>query len=118
MSEAHPDAQRLYESLCRALLSDPAVTRESDATQQRTGFGASALKTDERIFAMLVRGRLVVKLPRHQVDALVAAGEGERYDPGRGRLMKEWLTVTSQSQERWLELASEALEFAARRRAA
>jgi hypothetical protein len=32
--------------------------------------------------------------------------------------MKEWLTVTSQSQERWLELASEALEFAARRRAA
>jgi hypothetical protein len=32
--------------------------------------------------------------------------------------MKEWLTVTSQSQERWLELASEALEFVARRRAA
>ena len=118
MSEAHATAERRYDNLCRTLLSDPAVSRESDPTQRRTGFGSSALKTDNRIFAMLVRGRLVVKLPRYQVDALVAAGEGERYDPGRGRLMKEWLTVTSQSQERWLELASEALEFAARRRAA
>ena len=119
MSQDHASAQQRYESLCRTLLSNPAVTRESeDATQQRTGFGATALKTDNRIFAMLVKDRLVVKLPRHQVDALVAAGEGERYDPGRGRLMKEWLTVTSQSQERWLDLAGEALAFVARQRAA
>jgi hypothetical protein len=67
---------------------------------------------------MLVRGRLVVKLPRYQVDALVAAGEGERYDPGRGRLMKEWLTVTSESEEEWLALARDALGFAARRNVA
>jgi TfoX/Sxy family transcriptional regulator of competence genes len=118
MSEAHATAEERYESLCRTLLDEPAVTRESGATQQRTGFGSSALKVDDKIFAMLVNGRLVVKLPRHAVEALVASGEGERYDPGRGRLMKEWVALESQSEEQWLRLAKEALEFVARRSAA
>jgi hypothetical protein len=51
---------------------------------------------------MLSKGRLVVKLPRQRIDALVATGAGERFDPGHGRLMKEWLP-----------LAREALAFVA-----
>ena len=34
----------------------------------KKGFGASALVTNNRILAMLVRDRLVVKLPRQRVD--------------------------------------------------
>ena len=118
MSEAHATAEERYEILCRTLLGEPAVMRESDASRQRTGFGSSALTVDDKIFAMLVKGWLVVKLPQHRVDALVALGEGERYDPGGGRLMKEWVTVGPQSKERWLDLAREALEFVTRRSAA
>src|SRR5207247_2039163 len=52
------------------------------------------LKVNEKIFAMLVRGDLVVKLPRARVDELVAARTGKRFDPRRdGRVMKEWLVV-------------------------
>lgn len=118
MSDAHATAEERYEGLCRALLGDPAVTRESGATQQRTGFGSSALKVHDKIFAMLVKDWLVVKLPQHRVDALVTLGEGERYDPGGGRLMKEWLTARSQSQDEWLDLAREALEFVSHKSAA
>ncbi|HXB53155.1 MAG TPA: hypothetical protein VN461_00100 [Vicinamibacteria bacterium] len=76
------------------------------------GFGSSALKLDGRIFAMLSsKGGFVVKLPRERVDELVGRGHGQYFDPGRGRLMKEWLAVSSRSIS-WLELAREAYGFA------
>jgi len=118
MSDTHARAQAFYENVCRSLLDEPAVTHESDAGPHRTGFGSSALKVDDKIFAMLVKDWLVVKLPEHRVDALVTLGEGERYDPGGGRFMKEWATVGPQAHERWLDLAREALEFVSRRSAA
>jgi hypothetical protein len=58
-----------------------------------SGFGSSALRFHNKIFAMLANGRLVVKLPRARVDELVAAGEGIRFDAGKGTPMKEWLSV-------------------------
>ena len=118
MSDAHAAAEERYESLCRTFLDQPGVTRESKDSSQRTGFGSSALKVDNKIFAMLVKDWLVVKLPQHRVDALVTIGDGERYDPGGGRLMREWVTVTSESEEEWLALARDALGFAARRNVA
>ena len=95
-----------YAELARAFLGQPEVSQEG------RGFGSSALKVRGRIFAMLSsRGEFVVKLPRQRVDQLVAAGEGDRYDPGKGRLMKEWLAVKAGDQRDWLPLAEEALAF-------
>jgi len=82
----------------------------------RRAFGATSLKTGGRIFAMLVEGRLVVKLPAPRVDELIAAGAGERFDPGHGRLMKEWLALRADSDDAWLSLATESEAFVARRR--
>jgi hypothetical protein len=63
---------------------------------------------------MLVRDQLVVKLPRSRVAALIASGDGERFDPRHdGRLMKEWLCVAPTAQMEWLALAREALAFVA-----
>ena len=58
-------------------------------------------------------GKFVVKLPRQRVDMFVVVGEGERFDPGHGRLMKEWLAVTPTSEIDWLSLAKEAMNFVA-----
>jgi hypothetical protein len=64
-----------------------------------------------KIFAMLVRGQLVIELPRQRVNELVQAGKGDQFDPRRdGRLMKEWLVFTGGSGL-WIELASEAYRF-------
>jgi TfoX/Sxy family transcriptional regulator of competence genes len=74
-------------------------------------FASEGLKVDGRIFAMAVRGRLVVKLPRDRVGELVDAGSGERFDPGHGRLMKEWVSVPPSDSASWVGLAEEAYRF-------
>lgn len=56
-------------------------------------FGSSGLKINGKVFAMLVKGDLVVKLPRESVDELIAGGSGVAFDPGHGRVMKEWVRV-------------------------
>jgi len=63
-----------------------------------------------KIFAMFARGKFVAKLPKERVDEIVNVGKGERFDPGHGRLMKEWVALKTQ-REPWLALAQEAFEF-------
>ena len=78
------------------------------------GFGASALRVEGRIFAMLAHDRLVVKLPASRVTTLVADGDGDHFDAGKGRPMKEWLSLRPDSLLSWSELAHEALRFVRR----
>jgi hypothetical protein len=100
-----------YAVLVAAFLAKPGVTFGSEGPTPRRAFGSDALKVENRIFAMLVRERLVLKLPRKRVDALVGQGDGERFDPGHGRLTKEWLALDPRSDQDWEALAGEALEF-------
>jgi hypothetical protein len=79
------------------------------------GFGSKGLKVARKLFAFRSSsGDLVVKLPAARVDVLIAAGDGVRFDPGHGRLMKEWVAIDPARGKRWLALAKEALEHAAR----
>ncbi|HEX5417790.1 MAG TPA: hypothetical protein VFZ25_19195 [Chloroflexota bacterium] len=107
MNDPSMTSEQRYEAIVHALLDTPGVTRGGQ------GFGSSGLKVHNKVFAMLSsKQEFVVKLPRQRVDALVAAGQGERFDPrGDGRLMKEWLCVGPATDEEWLALAREALEF-------
>ena len=78
-----------------------------------SGFGRGSLKYRGKIFAMLVRGSLVVKLPADRVAALIAAREGVAFDANKGIPMREWFSLAPGSGLDWLSLATEALEFAA-----
>jgi hypothetical protein len=101
-------AEAVYAEIAGKLTREPDVVHNPAESRR---FGSSALTTGGRIFAMLVRGRLVVKLPRRRVDELLGAAQGEPFDAGRGRPMKEWVAFGSRSQERWLDMATEALEY-------
>ncbi len=107
--------EQRYASLVQAFTGNLDVT-PPDETPSGNQFGSSALRINNKIFAMLVRGQLVVKLPKRRVDALIGAGEGEPFDAGRGRPMKEWLAVARTQEENWLPLAREAMEFVATNR--
>ena len=74
-------------------------------------FGSSALRVHGRIFAMVSHGRLVLKLPPKRVAELIDSGGGGTYDAGKGRPMKEWVSLGPGRQDHWLDLATEAMEF-------
>lgn len=101
------DPARRFELLVEDLLETPGV----EPPRPGSGFGSSAVRVHKRIFVMLVRGALVVKLPKERVDALVADHAGVRFDANKGTPMKEWLSLDPDSTLPWLPLAREALEF-------
>jgi hypothetical protein len=76
------------------------------------GFGRSALRYRGKIFAMHVRGALVVKLPADRVAGLVAAGHGAHFDANKGTPMREWFAAAPDCSLTWSDLAAEALAFA------
>lgn len=102
-----------FAKLLSALAKAPGfavVLKDYHASRAKGGqkFGADALKVRGKIFAMISsRNHLVVKLAKERVDALVAARVGEHFDPGHGRVMKQWLAVTSPKAD-WPELVREA----------
>ena len=77
-----------------------------------SGFGRGSLKYRGKIFAMLVRGSLVVKLPAERVTALINAGDGVAFDANKGTAMREWFSLARDSDLGWESLATEALDFA------
>ncbi len=85
--------------------------KNQDVTYGGTGFGSRALKVNGRIFAMMSsRRQVVVKLPKNRVDDLVRRGQGEYFDSGNGRPMKEWLVLRGTTTS-WLEFARAAYRF-------
>jgi hypothetical protein len=91
----------------------PVIAAFTGNRQVTTGtmMASLGLKVNGRIFAMMVRGRFVAKLPRERVDEMVRLGQGERFDPRRdGRVMKEWL-VAGEKAPPWIELAREAHRY-------
>jgi hypothetical protein len=100
-----------FAALVETMLARTDATYGSDGSGPQRAFGSTSLKTNGKIFAMLVKGRLVVKLDRTRVNELVAAGAGEPFDPGSGRIQKEWVAIESSSDEVWLALATESELF-------
>ncbi len=98
-----------FDAVVAALAGERGVERPEP---KRSKFGSNGLKVDGRIFAMLVRGALVVKLPAARVQELIATGRGAPFDAGKGRPMKEWVTITG-AEKTWVELAREARRFVA-----
>ena len=101
-----PEAR--YAELAQRMKGKAGVTHVTEGK----GFGSSGqLKVQGRIFAMLVRGELVLKLPRDRVEELIATGHGKHFDAGKGKPMREWFVLSPTSSKRWEALTQEALVF-------
>ena len=97
-----------YDKLVDTLTAQPDVSPPSPGGK----FGSNGLKVSGKIFAMLVRGELVVKLPRKRVSELIDAGRGRNFDANKGRPMAEWFVANPDCD--WQKLAEEALSFVRR----
>lgn len=98
--------EALFESVVAALEDQAALARAKM-------FGASGIGENGKYFAMVYKGKLVVKLPGARVAELVASGRGEFFDPGHGRTMKEWAAFAPGIKDEWLGIVREARRFVA-----
>lgn len=95
-----------FRQVIRAFARDRRVT-----VGDGKGFGSGGLKVDGKLFALMSsRGHFVAKLPKQRVSELVAEGRGEAFDPGHGRLMREWIALRGADGD-WVALAREARRF-------
>lgn len=96
-------AKEAFAAVAQELLREPG-------TSAGTGFGSNpGVNVGGKIAAMLVGGRLVVKLPAARCQELIASG-AEPLSMGR-RTMREWVTLGPERAPEWLPLAREALAF-------
>jgi hypothetical protein len=56
-------------------------------------FSSVALKTGGKVFAICTRGTVVIKVAAPRVDELVRSGAGRPFNPGHGRVMREWVSL-------------------------
>ncbi len=96
--------EALFASVVDSLIGQSKIT-------QAKMFGATGLKVGGKVFAMVFKGRLVVKLPAERVAALIKSGDGAPFDPGHGKLMKEWVAVKPMAKGFWINLTEEAKDF-------
>jgi hypothetical protein len=101
------EPEALFRHAVAAFDDDPRV-------RAGTGFGGSpGRRVEGRIFAMLANGELVVKLPAARVTELVSSGAGRAFDAGKGRPMREWVSVSPADPDAWPGLVVEAYAFVA-----
>jgi hypothetical protein len=103
-----------FAAILAELAERPGVTAPDRGRAGGGSFGSSALRVHDRIFAMVSRERLVLKLPARRVAQLVGTGEGHPFDAGKGRPLREWVALDPAGREGWLALATEALAFVGR----
>ena len=102
-------AKALFDELAADHLGRPGVTIGPAMRNE-------GLKVDGKLYAMVVRGRLVVKLPADRAAEMTEAGEAVPFEPRPGRLMREWVMVdppASSDHGRWRRLIEDAGEYVA-----
>src|SRR5215510_9544731 len=101
-NKADPRPDPGFARIAAEYAGDPLVT----SGKMMASYG---LRVRNKIFAMHFRGSLVVKLPKLHVDELVASGDGQAFEPGPGRVMKEWVVIADERS--WSALARAAYAF-------
>jgi hypothetical protein len=97
-----------------AVIVDPLLDPIAEAfagDAHVTPMNATSLCVDRKVFVMLAKGALVVKLPTARVATLISSGVGQPWDPGNGKPMKQWLLVPMASGADWIDLARESRAF-------
>ena len=97
-----------FASILQKMLKEQGIT-------QTKMFGIPGIKTGGKMFAMSVKGELIVKLPKGRVDALLASNKGKPFYHlfDKSRVMKEWVAIGQKNKHNWIKLAQEAKDFVA-----
>jgi hypothetical protein len=103
------DAEHIFAAIESELGGEPDVS-------EGTGFGKNpGLRTGGKIFAMVVRGELVFKLPASRCTELVEGEGAQLFEIGKRR-MREWVRLEPVgAPDRFVTLAREARDYVMKR---
>ena len=87
-----------------------AFAKDAEVTVGRV-LSANGLMVKGKLFAAISKGRLLVKLPKTEVAALIAEKRAAPFTSGGGRVMKEWATIGVENRDQWLDIARRARRF-------
>jgi len=76
-----------------------------------SGSGAQGIKRDGKLFVMFMKGDILVKFPPERVSEIVVSGDGQAYDPGTGKPMKNWVLIPQAKKDSWIKYSKEANNF-------
>ena len=84
----------------------------SDDVEEGTLMNFPCMRSGGEFFAMPHHesGDAVLKMHKDRVAELIAAGVGEPFGPGK-KAFKEWVLVSADHQDQWLDLLAEAKAF-------
>jgi len=85
-------------------------SKEPNVKRGRLFSSENVLSVNGKIFAMIYKGKLVVKLPADRTQELVTQRVGVNWGPSPNRVMKEWIAIESEKAS-WPQLAREAYTF-------
>ena len=94
----------IYEELKTHFSKDRDVTVLS-------GRGAQGIKQGKKLIVMFMKGEIIVKLPANRVSEIITSGEGEAYDPGTGKPMKNWVLIPETRKDLWIKYCEEAKNY-------
>jgi hypothetical protein len=96
--------EQTFDFVVAKLSEEPGVTLGK-------AFHNPGLKLGSKLFAMLYKGSLVVKLPEARCRELLETGTAAVFDRGQGTPMREWVALPEPDIRRWTAAAREALAF-------
>lgn len=76
------------------------------------GRGAQGIKLGGKLFVMFMKGNLIVKLPEHRVNEVIDTGDGEPFDPGTGKPMKNRVLIPARNSDMWIKYSIESKKHA------
>ena len=108
-------AAERWEALVGDVLGEGSATYGNEGGPERA-FGCDVAQDRREDLRDAREGAARREAAGERVEELVEAGVGQRFDPGHGRIQKEWLSVTGGDPSEWRSLATESEAFVARRR--
>jgi hypothetical protein len=89
-----------------------SIGEQLKGTEQGQLFGKPCFKTHGKAFICFFQNEMVFKLTGAVRTEALALDGSQLFDPsGKKRPMKEWIQVTALHQDKWSDLAQEALKY-------
>lgn len=98
------DKEDVYSEMKEHFSLDPDVVVNS-------GKGAQGIKYNGKMFIMFSKGDLLIQLSPERVLELIESGDGEGYDPGTGKVMKNRILILHSNKEKWIPLGEESKRY-------